>query len=157
MGLSDGITQGYYKPTAGRLYSSTFHGTRFAPEASNNWNWLGKLTYKPSSTFKISYSFNQSVSISQNTGALQTNLEFVERSPGYQYEFQNILANANVYTHNTKYNSLSITHTLNAKTYYELSFGSFIIQIFVWMQMVKNGMNMFSRKIFQIFRLNIII
>ena len=122
VGLSDGITQGYSKKTAGSLFSSTFHGTRFSPEASNNWNWLGKLTYKPSSTFKISYSFNQSVSISQNTGALQTNLEFVERSPGYQYNFQNILENANVYTHNTKFNSLSITHTLNAKTYYELSF-----------------------------------
>ena len=123
MGLSDGITQGYYKPTAGKLYSSTFYGTRFAPEASNSWNWLGKITYKPSSLLKITYSFNQSVSISQNTGALQTNLEFVEPSPGYQYEFQNILTNANVFTHDTKFNSLSITHTLSAKTYYELTFG----------------------------------
>jgi len=124
-GFSDGITQGYYKPTAGRLYSSTFYGTRFAPEANNDWYWLGNLTYKPSPTFKINYSFNQSVSISQNTGALQTNLEFVEPSPGYQYEFQNILTNANVFTHNTKYNSLSITHTLNATTYYDLTFGYF--------------------------------
>ena len=41
MGLSDGITQGYYKSTAGRLYSSTFNGTKFAPEASNNWiGWV---------------------------------------------------------------------------------------------------------------------
>ncbi len=125
MGLSDGITQGYFKPTAGRLYSSTFYGTRFAPEANNNWYWLGKLTYKPSPTFKISYSFNQSVSISQNTGALQTNLEFVEPSPGYQYTFQNILSNANVYTHDNIYHTISITQTLNAKTYYDLSFNYF--------------------------------
>ncbi len=126
MGLSDGITQGYYKPTAGRLYSSTFNGTRFAPEASNNWNWLGKITYKPSSTFRFSYSFNQSVSISQNTTALQTNLEFVEPSPGYQYTFQNILSNANVFTHNKNFSSLTITQTLSAKTYYELSLGYFL-------------------------------
>ncbi|MEJ2617958.1 MAG: carboxypeptidase-like regulatory domain-containing protein, partial [Ignavibacteriaceae bacterium] len=119
MGLSDGITQGYYKPTAGRLYSSTFYGTRFAPEANNNWNLLGKLTYKLSPTFKITYSYNQSVSINQNTGALQTNLEYVEPSPGYQYTFQNILQDANVFTHNTKFSSISITHTLNAKTYYD--------------------------------------
>lgn len=125
MGLSDGITQGYYKPTAGRLNSSTFYGTRFAPEASNNWYWLAKVTYKSSSTFKISYSYNQSVAISQNTGALQTNLEHVEPSPGYQYTFQNILQNANVYTHNNIYNTISITHTLNAKTYYDLSFNYF--------------------------------
>ena len=125
MGLSDGITQGYYKPTAGGLYSSTFYGTRFAPEANNNWYWLGKLTYKPSTTFKISYSFNQSVSISQNTGALQTNLEYVEPSPGYQYTFQNILSQANVFTHDNIYHTVSITQTLNAKTYYDLSFNYF--------------------------------
>lgn len=125
MGLSDGITQGYYKPTAGRLNSTTFFGTRFAPEASNNWYWLAKLTYKPSSTFKISYSYNQSVSISQNTGALQTNLEHVEPSPGYQYTFQNILSQANVYTHNNKYNNVNITQTLSASTYYDLSFNYF--------------------------------
>ena len=121
MGLSDGITQGYYKPTAGRLYSSTFYGTRFAPEEDNNWNVLANITYKPSSTFKITYSFNQSVSISQNTSALQTNLEYVEPSPGYQYKFQNILSDANVITHINKFSSLNITHTLNAKTYYQLS------------------------------------
>lgn len=125
VGLSDGITQGYYKTKNERLYSSTFYGSKFAPTLSNNWYWLGKLTYKYSPTFKISYSFNQSVSISQNTGTLQTNLEYVESSPGYQYAFQNILNQANTFTHDNKYHSLTVTHTLNAKTYYELSLGYF--------------------------------
>ena len=31
-GLTDGITQGYYKPTASQLVSSTFYGTRFCPQ-----------------------------------------------------------------------------------------------------------------------------
>ncbi len=125
MGLTDGITQGYYKTNNERLYSSTFYGTKFAPSLSNNWYWLGKVTYKYSPTFKIAYSFNQSVSISQNTGTLQTNLEYVESSPGYQYTFQNILNQANTFTHDNKYHSFTITHTLNAKTYYELSLGYF--------------------------------
>ena len=43
VGLSDGITQGYYKPTANQLYSSTFGGTTFAPRGENNWFWLGKI------------------------------------------------------------------------------------------------------------------
>ena len=123
--ISDGITQGYVKTIPERLNSSIFYGTRFAPREINNWYWLGKVTYKPSTTFKISYSFNQSVSINQNTGALQTNLEYVEPSPGYQYTFQNILNEANVFTHDSKFQSVSITHTLNAKTYYELKFGYF--------------------------------
>ncbi len=97
-GLSDGITQGYYKPTASQLISSTFHGTDFAPKAENNWFWLGKLTYKYSPTLKFYYSFNQSVNINQNSQSLQSNLEYVEPSPGYQYTLKpkhehHILAN----------------------------------------------------------------
>ncbi len=125
MGISDGITQGYYKPTAKQLYSSTFYGTRFAPRSENSWFWLGKLTYKISPTMKLAYSFNQSVSINQNSQSLQSNLEYVEPSPGYQYDFQNILDNANTFTHNNKYNTLSWTHTLNKKTFYELKVNHF--------------------------------
>lgn len=118
-GISDGITQGYYKPTANQLYSSTFNGTRFAPRAENSWFWLGKLTYKYSPTLKFNYSFNQSVNINQNSQSLQSNLEYVEPSPGYQYEFQNILDNANTFTHRNNYHSFGVTHTLNPKTFYE--------------------------------------
>lgn len=119
MGLSDGITQGYNKSTADQLFSSTFFGTRFAPRAENSWFWLGKLTYKATPTLKFTYSFNQSVNINQNSQSLQSNLEYVEPSPGYQYVFQNILDNANTFTHNNKYQTFSITHTLNSKTYYD--------------------------------------
>lgn len=120
MGVSDGITQGYFKNTANQLYSSTFFGSRFAPRSENSWFWLGKATYKYSPTLKFGYQYNQSVNINQNSQSLQSNLEYVEPSPGYQYEFQNILDNANTFTHNNKYNSFSLTHTLNPKTFYEL-------------------------------------
>ncbi|MBI9069985.1 MAG: TonB-dependent receptor [Melioribacteraceae bacterium] len=125
MGISDGITQGYYKPTAKQLYSSTFFGDDYAPRAENSWFWLGKVTYKISPTMKLVYSFNQSVNINQNSQSLQSNLEYVEPSPGYQYNYQNILDNANTFTHNNKYNSLSWTHTINSSTFYELKFNHF--------------------------------
>lgn len=124
-GFSDGITQGYYKPTAKQLYSSTFNGTRFAPRAENNWFWLGKLAYYYSPTLKFVYSFNQSISINQNSQSLQSNLEYVEPSPGYQYNFQNILDNANTFTHNNIYHNFSTTHTLSAATYYEFKLNYF--------------------------------
>jgi len=121
-GISDGITQGYYKPTANQLYSTTFNGTQFAPRAENNWFWLLKFSYRYSPTLKFVYSFNQSVSINQNTQSLQSNLEFVEPSPGYQYEFQNILDNANTFTSDNLFHNFSVTHTLNPSTFYELKF-----------------------------------
>ena len=136
-GVSDGITQGLYKATPKQLYSSTFHGTKFAPRAENNWYWSGKVTYKYSPTLKFYYSFNQSVNINQNSQSLQTNLEYVEPSPGYQYTFQNILDNANTYTHNNIYNIFGITHTLSPKMFYELKFSSF----FTHLRADANGLN----------------
>ena len=129
MGLSDGITQGYNKSTANQLYSSTFHGTDFAPRAENSWFWLLKFTYKLSPTFKIGYSLNQSVNINQNSQSLQSNLEYVEPSPGYQYTFQNILDNANTFTHNNVYHNINIVHTLNPSTFYELKFNYFFTNL----------------------------
>jgi len=102
-GFTDGITQGWVKTKAKKLYSSIFYGSRFALREENSWFWLAKITYKVSPTLKFSYSFNQSVSINQNSQSLQTNLEYVEPSPGYQYEFQYNLDNANVYTHNKSF------------------------------------------------------
>jgi outer membrane receptor protein involved in Fe transport len=125
MGLTDGITQGYYKPTAKQLYSSTFGGTTFAPKASNTWFWMGKLTYAVSPTKKLRYSYNQSVNINQNSQSLQSNLEYVEPSPGYQYTFQNILDSANTFTHQNYFHSITWTHTLNQKTFYELKVNKF--------------------------------
>ncbi|MBN1637785.1 MAG: carboxypeptidase-like regulatory domain-containing protein, partial [Ignavibacteriales bacterium] len=120
VGLSDGITQGYYKSTADKLYSSTFYGTRFSPRQENSWFWLGKITYNITPTMKLAYSFNQSININQNSQSLQSNLEYVEPSPGYQYEFQYIPNNANVFTHNNKFHSLSWTHTVSSSMFYEL-------------------------------------
>lgn len=128
-GITDGLTQGYYKSTANQLYSSTFHGTRFAPRAENSWFGLIKLTYFNSPTLKLNYSYNQSVNINQNSQSLQSNLEYVEPSPGYQYTFQNILDNANTFTHNSIYHNLGVTHTLNQKTYYELKFNYFFTNL----------------------------
>ena len=135
--LSDGITQGYNKSTANHVNSSIFYGTRFAPRSENNFFGLGKLTYKISSTFKLQYSYNRSVGINQNSQSLQTNLEYVEPSPGYQFNFQNILDNANTYTHDNIYQSVSLTHTLNPKTFYELKFNS----LFAHLRADANGLD----------------
>lgn len=137
VGLSDGITQGYYKPTTRTIYSSIFGGDKYAYRAENSWFFLGKVTYKIAPTVKLGYSFNQSVSINQNSQSLQSNLEYVEPSPGYQYEFQNILGNANTFTHNNKYNTLTLTHTLNTKTFYEVK----VSQFFTHLRADANGRN----------------
>ncbi len=124
--ISNGRPTGDYREVkAAQLFSSTFGGTSYAPRQDNNWFWLGKATWTFSPTMKLRYSYNQSVSINQNSQSLQTNLEYVEPSPGYQYEFQNILDGANTYTHNTIFHTLSWTHTLNNVSFYEIKLSRF--------------------------------
>ena len=101
------ISDAYLGHEAAELNSSTFHGDRYAPRQDNNWSGLAKLTWKMSPTTKLIISGKQSVSINQNAQSLQTNLEFVEPSPGYPYSFQNLLDNANTFTLRFANSSLS--------------------------------------------------
>jgi outer membrane receptor protein involved in Fe transport len=115
-----GLTDGFTGRRANQLVSSIFYGSRFAPREENNLFWLAKVTWRPSALVRISYSYNRSVAINQNSQSLQTNLEYVEPSPGYQYDFQNILDAANTFTHNNQLHVLSLTHTLSNSLFYEL-------------------------------------
>jgi outer membrane receptor protein involved in Fe transport len=124
-----GLTDGFLGNSADQLVSSTFYGSRFAPREENNWFLLAKFTWRPTSLIRLAYSYNHSVAINQNSQSLQTNLEYVEPSPGYQYEFQNILDGANTYTHNNQLHVLSLTHTLSNSLFYELKFSHFFTNL----------------------------
>jgi outer membrane receptor protein involved in Fe transport len=125
-GLYDANYPGY---KAKRLYSSIFEGSRFTPRENNNWYWLGKMTWKLKENMKLSYSYNQSVAINQNSQSLQTNLEYVEPDPGYQYQFQEILDNANTYTHLNIFHTLSWEHAVGSKTFYEIRLSKFFTEL----------------------------
>ena len=124
-----GITDGFMGKGASQLVSSTFYGSRFAPRQENNWFLLAKLTWRLTPLVRISYSYNHSVAINQNSQSLQTNLEYVEPSPGYQYEFQNILDGANTYTHNNQLHVFSLTHTLSNSLFYEFKLSHFFTNL----------------------------
>lgn len=124
-----GKVVGYKVNTTHQLYSTIFGGTRFAPRRSNNYSWLGKLTYKPSSTIKIGYSYNQSVVIDQNTQTVQATLERVEPNPGYQYLFQNIPDSAHTFTQVNVQHALSLTHTLSKQMFYEVRLSKYTAHV----------------------------
>lgn len=117
---ASGKPSGYRLQPQAHLYSSIFGGTRFAPRRSNTYSWLTKFTYKPDPTKKLSYSYNQSVVIDQNTQTVQATLDRVEASPGYQYRFQYIPNNANTFTQINIQHALSWTHTLSTQMFYEI-------------------------------------
>lgn len=125
------ISDDYTGSTANRLYSSItpridlfgnnlFGGTTFAPRQDNNWSGLFKLTWKMSPTHTLTYSYNRSLLVNQNTQSLQTNLAYVEPSPGFPYEYSKILDNFNTFTHDNEQASLDWQQALSKTTFYEL-------------------------------------
>jgi outer membrane receptor protein involved in Fe transport len=126
---SDNRASGWAVEAPGGLFSSIFHGSRWAPRRSNNYSWLTKLTWKPSSTMKLSYAYNQSVVIDQNTQAIQATLEYVEPNPGYQYLFQYIPDSAETFTQINIQHSLSWMHTLSTQTFYEVKLSRYTAHI----------------------------
>jgi outer membrane receptor protein involved in Fe transport len=118
--IVSGEPSGYVMLAPKGLYSSIFYGTRFAPRRSNSYSGLAKLTWRPEATIKLGYTFSQSIQIDQNSQTVQATLDRVEPNPGYQFSFQKIPDSANTYTQLNQQHSLSLTHTLNTKTFYEV-------------------------------------
>lgn len=125
----EGRPAGYVVQAPEELYSSVFHGTTFAPRRNNDYSMLAKLTYKPSGTAKLSYTFNQSVVINQNTQTIQATLDRVEPNPGYQYLFQFIPDSANTFTQRIMQHSLAWTHTLSKEMFYEVRLSRYTAHI----------------------------
>ncbi len=125
-----GAPQGYVTSAPTNLVSSLFGGSSsLSPRRSNNWSWLTKLTWKPTSTFKVSYSYSHSITIDQNSQTVQATLERVDPNPGYQYEFQNIPDSANTFTQQNIQHSISITHTLSPSTFYEVKLSRYTAHV----------------------------
>ncbi|MFQ5753083.1 MAG: carboxypeptidase-like regulatory domain-containing protein, partial [bacterium] len=101
----------------------------FAPRQNNEWSGLVKLNWNLTPQHRLKFSFNRSLTTSQNTRALQTTLEFERAGPGYPFRFQNILDNFNVFTHDINQESLSWTQTLGNKSFYELRFSRFFTNL----------------------------
>jgi len=134
------ISDDYTRATASQLYSSIsprlqlfgrdiLTGTTLAPRQNNNWSGLLKITWKIDPTHKLTYSYNRSVAINQNTQSLQTTLQYVEPNPGFPYVFSKNLDNFNTFTHDNEQISLSWQHTLNKTTFYELRFSRYYAQL----------------------------
>ncbi len=112
-------------PTLGGLVDRDF----WAPRENNLWSGIFKLTWKIDPTHKLTYIYNRSLAINQNTQSLQTNLNYVEPRPGFPYIYSKILDNFNTFTHDNEQISLIWNHTLNATTFYELKFSRYFAQL----------------------------
>ncbi|MFQ5707615.1 MAG: TonB-dependent receptor domain-containing protein [bacterium] len=101
----------------------------FAPRQNNEWSGLANFIWKITPQHRLKFSFNRSVTTSQNTRALQTTLEFERAGPGYPFRFQKILDNFNTFAHDINQQSLTWTQTLGSKSFYQLRFSRFFTNL----------------------------
>ena len=134
------LSDDYTRATSSQLFSSIgprinlfgnelIDETTLAPRQNNNWSGILKLTWKISPRYSLTFAYNRSVAINQNTQSLQTNLEFVEASPGFPYTFQQNLDNFNTFTHDNEQVGFTWQHTLSKTTFYELRISNFFSQL----------------------------
>jgi len=126
--LSDdytGATATSLSTPIGPRLNGLFGDESLAPRQNNNWSFLFKLTWKANPTNTVTYSYNRSLVINQNTQVLQTNLEYVEPSPGFPYNFSKNLDNFNTYTHDNEQIGLKWQHTHNKTTFSEWRFSRY--------------------------------
>ncbi len=129
---ADGKPTGYQVQAPNGLYSSIFPsggGSSYSPRRNNEYSTLLKMTYKPTGTIKLSYTFNESVVINQNTQTIQATLDRVEPNPGYQYLFQFIPDSANTFTQRSIQHAIAWTHTLNNEMFYDVRLSKYTAHV----------------------------
>ncbi len=133
LSLYTNFTDDYTGATASQLISSispeSFKASTFAPRQNNNWSGILKLTWKFNPTNTFTWSMNRSLIVNQNTQLLQTNLEYVEASPGFPYNYSKNLDNFNTYSHDNEKLAILWQHTFNSSTFSELRLSRFFTHL----------------------------
>ncbi|MBX7216400.1 MAG: TonB-dependent receptor [Candidatus Kapabacteria bacterium] len=124
---TDGIAPEAARPTD--LRSSLFPSPLFTLRPNNTLNGLVKFAWNASPEIKLTYSFNGSGSVSQNSRTLQTNLEYVDPEPGYQYRFQNNPNGAISYNNLNLIHTFGFQHTVSAATLYEVTLSRYFARL----------------------------
>ncbi len=92
-----------------------------APRENNDWHFLYKLTWDIAKKKKLSLSYDLSFNINQGY--------FMSRafsSTYYPYSYEKILDNYNTITRETRLLNFHWVHTLNTRSFYEMTLGRFL-------------------------------
>lgn len=109
-----------YLIDADKLYPSRSGLDIFALREENDWHLLGKLAWKINPNQKLTVSYDRSLNINQ--GYFRS---YVISKTYFPYDFSKNLAHYPTFTSETILGNLTWTHTLNSRTFYEITIGDF--------------------------------
>lgn len=109
-----------YLDHTSKLYPSRAGLQSFAPRQENDWHILGKMSWKINPNQKLSISYDRSLNINQ--GFFR---QYVISRRYFPYEFSKNLDHYPTFTSESILGNLSWTHTLNSRTFYDITIGNF--------------------------------
>lgn len=109
-----------YLTHADKLYPSRSGLEIFAPREENDWHVLAKVAWKINPNQKLVASYDRSLNINQ--GFFRS---YVISNDYFPYEFSKNLDNYPTFTSESILGSVSWTHTLTSRTFYELTLSNF--------------------------------
>lgn len=109
-----------YLPRASELFPKEERFDPLAPRQENDWHLMGKIAWKPQPGQKLSLSYDQSMNINQGYF-----LPRIDGGRGYPYEYEKMLDHYNTITKQAGLTNLQWTHTINSRTFYEMSLSQF--------------------------------
>ena len=109
-----------YLPKASKLYPSRSGLQMFAPRQENDWHGLAKLSWKINPNQKLTLSYDRSLNINQ--GFFR---QYVISRKYFPYEYMENLDHYPTFTSESILLNLTWNHTLNARTFYEITLGDF--------------------------------
>lgn len=116
----------YTKNPPNRLKSGLYPGLFWSPKHDNRWSGMLRLDYHFTESRKLSITYNKTLAINQDVNMLRITGNDLPYTPGYQYEFQDQMDNANTFTHDgnlliLNYNDASrkrFAYTLTGSRFY---------------------------------------
>jgi len=109
-----------YLNQAEKLYPSRSGLEIFAPRQENDWHVLGKFAWKINPNEKLTFAYDRSLSINQ--GFFRS---YVISREFYPYDYSKNLDHYPTFTSESILGNLSWNHTLNARTFYEITLANF--------------------------------
>lgn len=127
----------FTKISADQVRTSMINSTFWSPRQDNRWNGIGKLTWNIKPGMKLQAAYQRSLSVNQNRNMLLITDANVQIQPGYQFNFQEDLDNANSYAHQSILGYVKWTHTLTQSSYYDIQ----VSRLFTRLRADANGRN----------------
>ncbi|MCU0443083.1 MAG: TonB-dependent receptor [Bacteroidia bacterium] len=132
--LRAAFTDEYYKNPANQLYSSLYSGsdgkgTFWTPYQDNRWSAFVKMNYNFKGGKVLTVSQLRSISINQDVNMLRIFGNDLPFQPGYQYNFQEQMDNANTFTHDAYMTAVNWKQSVSKRFSYDATFSRFFVRL----------------------------